>query len=180
MRRLHHSFMLFGGCPCSRCVAYRQCFCCVEQSETMFEHVVFRCQFLPVLVKRRPCCPGTILDFGRFLLLECNQLALESHAFTSCQDFDFNIIDLHFFFRVRAKAALVAENFRLSWLRYIANEASPETHSTRAEHGSTIHPKVVNSNSSFAKRLQHAMAGSHFKKDWQATHESLENLNRAV
>ena len=67
--------MLFGGCPCSRCVAYRRSYCCVEQSETMFEHVVFRCQFLPVLVKRRPGCPDTILDFGRFLLLECNQLA---------------------------------------------------------------------------------------------------------
>ena len=96
--------MLFGGCPCSRCIAYRRSYCCVEQSETVFEQVVFRCQFLPVFVKRRPSCPDTILDFGRFLLLECNQLAWVSHAFTSCQDFNFNIVDLHFFFRFRAKA----------------------------------------------------------------------------
>ena len=72
-------------------------------------------------MKRRPGCPDTILDFGRFLLLECDQLALVSHAFTSCQDFHFNIADLHFFFRVRTKAALVAENFRLSWV-------GPESH----------------------------------------------------
>ena len=82
----------------------------------MFEHEVFRCQFLPVLVKRRPSCPDTILDFGRFLLLERTQLAQVSHAFTSCRDFDINVIDLHFFFRVQAKAALVAETFRLSWV----------------------------------------------------------------
>ena len=108
LRRLYHSFMLFGGCPCSRSIAYRRSYCCVEQSETVFEQVVFRCQFLPVFV--------TSLDFGRFLLLECNQLALVSHAFTSCQDFNLKIVDLHFFFRFRAKAALVAENFRLSWV----------------------------------------------------------------
>ena len=87
----------------------------------MFEHVVFRCQLLPVLVKRRPGCPDSTLDFGRLLLLECNQLAQVFHAFTSCQDFDFNVIDLRFFFRVRAKAALVAENFRLF-------RVDPETH----------------------------------------------------
>ena len=111
----------FGGCPCSRCVAYRRSYCCVEQSETVFEQVVFRCQLLSVLVKRRPGCPDTILDFGRFLLLECKLLAKVSHAFTSCHDLNFNTVDLHFFFRVRTQAALVAENFRLSWV-------SPETY----------------------------------------------------
>ena len=72
-------------------------------------------------MKRRPGCPDSILDFGRLLLLECNHLAQVFHAFTSCQDFDFNVIDLHFFFRVRAKAALVAENVRLF-------SVDPETH----------------------------------------------------
>ena len=72
-------------------------------------------------MKRRPGCPDTIFDFGRFLMLECNQLSQVSHAFTSCQDFNFDIADLHFFFRVRTYAALVAENFRLSWV-------DPESH----------------------------------------------------
>ena len=63
----------------------------------MFEHVVFRCQLLPVLVKRRPGCPGSILDFGRLLLLERNHLAQVFRAFSSCQYFDFYVIDLNFF-----------------------------------------------------------------------------------
>ena len=44
----------FGGCPCSRCVALRRSYCCVEQSETVFGQVVFRCQFLPVFGERLP------------------------------------------------------------------------------------------------------------------------------
>ena len=74
-----------------------------------------------MFVKPRPSCPGTILDFGLFLMLESNQLAYVSHAFTSCRDFNFDIADLHFFFRVQTYAALVAENFRLSWV-------DPESH----------------------------------------------------
>ena len=70
----HYAVMFFVGCPCSRWVAYRRSYCCVEQSETVFEQIVFRCQLLSVLVKRRPGCPDTKLDFGRFLLLECNLL----------------------------------------------------------------------------------------------------------
>ena len=116
LRRQYHSFLLLGEWPCSRCIAYRRSYCCAKQSETVFEQIVFRCQFLPVFVKRRPSCPDTILNFGRFLLLENNQLALVSHAFIFCQDFNFNIVDLHFFFRFRANAAVVAENFRLSWV----------------------------------------------------------------
>ena len=116
LRRLYHSFMLFGGRPCFRCIAYRRSQCCVEQSDTVFEQVFFRCQLLHVFVKRRPDCPDTILDFGRFLLLKCNQSVQVSHAFTSCQDFNFNVIDLHFFFRFRAKAALTAVNVRLGWI----------------------------------------------------------------
>ena len=87
----------------------------------MFEQVVSRCQLLSALVKRRPGCPDSILDFGPFLLPECNHLAQVLHAFTSGQDFDLNVIDLHFLLRFRAKAALVTENFRLSWV-------DPETH----------------------------------------------------
>ena len=82
LRRLYDSLMLFGGCPCSRCVAYRRSYCCVEQSETVFEHVISRCQLLPVLVKQRPGCPDSILDFGRLLLPERDHLAQVSHAFT--------------------------------------------------------------------------------------------------
>ena len=44
----------FGGCPCSRCVALRRSYCCVEQSGTVFGQVVFRCQFLPVFGERLP------------------------------------------------------------------------------------------------------------------------------
>ena len=64
----------------------------------MFEHVVFRCQFLPVLVKCRPDSPDSISDFGRLQLHERNHLAQVSHAFSSCQYFDFNVIDFNFFF----------------------------------------------------------------------------------
>ena len=71
-------------------------------------------------MKCRPSCPDSILDFGRLLLQDCNHLAQVSRAFSSCQYFDY-IIDSHLFFRVRAKTALVAENFRLSWV-------NPETH----------------------------------------------------
>ena len=84
LRRLYHSFVFIGGCPCSRCVAYRLSYRCVEQPETMFEHVVFRCQLLPVLVERRPSYPDSILGFGRLLLQERNRLAQVSHAFSSC------------------------------------------------------------------------------------------------
>ena len=77
----------------------------------MFEHVVFRCQLLPVLVECRPGRPDSILNFGRLLLQERNRLAQVSHAFSSCQDFDFNVIDFHFFFCVRDEAALVVKNF---------------------------------------------------------------------
>ena len=35
--RLWHSFMHFGGCPCSQCVKYRRSYCCVEQSESVLE-----------------------------------------------------------------------------------------------------------------------------------------------
>ena len=59
-------------CPCSRRVAYCRSYCCVEQPETMFEHVVFRCQLLPVFVKCRPGSPDTIPDFGRLLFQERN------------------------------------------------------------------------------------------------------------
>ena len=83
----------------------------------MFEHEVFRCQILPVLVKCRPGSPDSISDFGR-LLQERNHLAQLSHAFSSCQYFDFYVIDFNFFFCVRA---LVAENFRLFWM-------NPESH----------------------------------------------------
>ena len=76
----------------------------------MFEHVVFRCQFLPVLVKCGPGSPDSISDFGRFLLSERDHLAQVSHAFSSCQYFDYYVIDFNFFFCVRA---LVAENLRL-------------------------------------------------------------------
>ena len=55
----------------------------------MFEQVVFRCQFLSVLVKRRPDSPDSIADFGRLLLLGSNDLAQVSRAFSSCQYFDF-------------------------------------------------------------------------------------------
>ena len=57
--------------------------------------------------------PDSILDFGRLLLQERNRLAQLSHAFSSCQYFDFNVIDFNFLSCVRA---LVAENFRLFWM----------------------------------------------------------------
>ena len=79
----------------------------------MFEQVVFRCQFPPVLVKRRPSSPDSISGFGRLLLLESNHLAQVSRAFSSCQYFDFYVIDFNFCSCVRA---LVAKNFRLSWM----------------------------------------------------------------
>ena len=64
----------------------------------MFEHVVFRCQLLPVLAECRPGSPDSILDFGRLLLLERNHLAQVPHAFSSCLYFDFYVIDFHLFF----------------------------------------------------------------------------------
>ena len=64
----------------------------------MFEHVVFRCHFLPALVERCPGSPGSISDFGRLLLQESNHLAQVSRAFSSCQYFDFDVIDFNFFF----------------------------------------------------------------------------------
>ena len=74
----------------------------------MFEHVVFRFQLLPVLVKRRPGCPDSILDFGRLPLPERSRLAQVFHAFSSCQYFDFYVIDFHFLFCV--------SELRLLWL----------------------------------------------------------------
>ena len=118
LRRLCHSFVFFGGCPCSRCAACRRSHCCVEQPESMFERVVVRCQLLPVLVECRPSSPDSILDFGRLLLQERDRLAQISHTFSSCQYFEFYVIDFSFFFCVRA---LVAKNFRLSWM-------NPESH----------------------------------------------------
>ena len=56
-----------------------------------------------VLVERRPSSP----DFGRLLLLESNHLAQVSRAFSSCQYFDFYVIDFNFFF---------VSELRLLWL----------------------------------------------------------------
>ena len=118
LRRLYRSLVLFCGCPCSRCVAYRRSYHCVEQPESMFEQVVFRCQFLPVLVKCRPSSPDSISDFGRLLLQERNHLAQVSRASSSCQYFEFYVSAFSFFSCV---GALVAQNFRLFWM-------NPETH----------------------------------------------------
>ena len=84
----------------------------------MFEQVVFRCQFLTVLVKRRPGSPDSISDFGRLLLLESNHLAQVFRAFSSCQYFDFYVIDFNF---LSCVGAVVAKNFRVSW-------TNPESH----------------------------------------------------
>ena len=72
-------------------------------------------------MKCRPGSPDSISDFGRLLFHERNRLAKVSHAFSSCQYFDFYVIDFHFFFCVRVSVALIAENFRLFGL-------DPETH----------------------------------------------------
>ena len=88
----------------------------------MFEQVVFRYQFLSVLVKRRPGSPDSISGFGRLLLLENSHLAQVSRAFSSCQYFDFYVIDFNFFSCVRA---LVAENFRLFWMKSRLDRGSP-------------------------------------------------------
>ena len=78
-----------------------------------------RCEFSSfVLVERRPGSPDSISDFGRLLLLESDLLAQVFRAFFSCQYFDFCVIGTNFFSCVRA---LVAKNFRLSWM-------SPESH----------------------------------------------------
>ena len=69
-------------------------------------------------MERRPGSPDSISDFGRLLLLESNYLAQVLRAFSSCQYFDCNVIDLNFFSDVRA---LVAKIFRLSWM-------NPESH----------------------------------------------------
>ena len=84
----------------------------------MFEQVVVRCQFLSVLVNRRPASPDSISDFGRLQLLESNHLAQVFRAFSSCQYFDFHVIDFNFLSCVLAS---VAKNFRLSWM-------DPESH----------------------------------------------------
>ena len=70
------------------------------------------------LVARRLGSPDSISDFGHLLLLESNHLAQIFRAFSSCQYFDFHVIDLNFFSDVRA---LVAQNFRLPWM-------DPESH----------------------------------------------------
>ena len=84
----------------------------------MFEQVISRCELLSVLVERCPSGPDLISDFGRLLLLESYHLAPVFRAFSSCHYFDFYVIDLNFFSDVRA---LVAKNFRLSWM-------DPESH----------------------------------------------------
>ena len=64
-------------------------------------------------------CPGgpdPISDFGRLLLLESYHLAQVFRAFSCITTF--YVINLNFFSGVRA---LVAENFRLSWV-------DPESH----------------------------------------------------
>ena len=87
----------------------------------MIEHVVFRCQLLSVFAECRPCCPDTILDFRRFLVVERDFLTLIFHAFISCQYFDFHVFNFKFLFCVRVAGALVTENLRLVWM-------DPETH----------------------------------------------------
>ena len=47
------------------------------------------CEVLSKHVKRRPSCPDTILNFGHFLLLECNQLALSISRFHFLSGFRF-------------------------------------------------------------------------------------------
>ena len=69
-------------------------------------------------MERCPGGPDPISDFGRLLLLESNHLARVFRAFSSCQYYDFHVINLNVFSGVRA---LVAENFRLSWV-------DPESH----------------------------------------------------
>ena len=76
LHRLYHSLVLFGGCPCSRGVVHRRGYHSVEKPKSMSEHVVFRCQLLPVL--------DSISDFGRLLLLEIPHLAQVFCTFSSC------------------------------------------------------------------------------------------------
>ena len=52
-----------------------------RKAESMSEQVVFRRQFLSVLVKRHSGSPDSISDFGRLLLLESNLLAQVFRAF---------------------------------------------------------------------------------------------------
>ena len=85
----------------------------------MIEHVVFRCQLLPVLVECRPSSPDSILDFGRLrnAIVWPKYLTLSPLVSISIILSSTSIS----FFCVRASAALVAENFRLFWV-------DPETH----------------------------------------------------
>ena len=69
--------------------------------------------WVSVLVERRRSSPDSISDFGRLLLLESNHLTQVFRAFSSCQYFDFCVVDLNFFSCVRA---LVAKNPRLPWM----------------------------------------------------------------
>ena len=84
----------------------------------MFEQVVFRCQFLSVLVKRRPGSPDSISDFGRLLLLESNiwPKYFVLSPLVSITTFMLSTSISFLVFRV-----LVAKNFRLSWM-------NPESH----------------------------------------------------
>ena len=118
LRRLHHSVVLFCGSPCAWCVKHRRSYHSVEMSESMFERVVSRCQFLSVLVERRLSSPDSISDFDRLLLLECNHLFQIFRVFSSFQYFEFYIICLNFFSGIRA---LITKNFRFLWM-------DPESH----------------------------------------------------
>ena len=67
---------------------------------SMIEHVVCRCQLLSVFSECRPCCPNSIFDFSRFLVVERDFLTLIFHAFISCQHFDFHVFTFKFLFFV--------------------------------------------------------------------------------
>ena len=99
------------------CVADRRSYHCVEQPESMFQHVVFRCQFLPALVKCRPGSPDSISDFGRLLLRESNHLA-KNLTLSPLVIISTFMSSTSISFLVRA---VVAENFCLFWM-------NPEAH----------------------------------------------------
>ena len=85
----------------------------VEKPKSTSEHVSSRCQLMSTLVELCQGSPASISDFGRLLLLESYHLSQVSRALSSCQYFDFDVINLNFFSDAQA---FVAENFRLSWM----------------------------------------------------------------
>ena len=87
----------------------------------MLEHVVFRCQLLSVFAECRPCCPDTILDFRRFLVVERDFLTKNCALSFVVGVSMFMSSVSGSFFCVRVDDARVAENFRLFWM-------NPETH----------------------------------------------------